>query len=126
VSGTSNPSASGGAALQQRVERACFPPGVPGLSVRLHLAVVVLDEPASSFGVVLGPDWTVTTRPLSPDRVHDAVLAAPAALVSEVLSGAADPGVATVEGSVTGNLAGQSALALLVEVVSGVLSDGRA
>ena len=52
--------------------------------------------------------------------IHDAVLAAPAALVWDILTGIADPGLATVSGSLTGSLVGQSALALLVEVAGGV------
>ena len=50
------------------------------------------------------------------------MLAAPAALVWEILTGAADPGLATVHGSLTGSLVGQ-ALALLVEAVSGTFDD---
>ena len=51
------------------------------------------------------------------------MLAAPAALVREILTGTADPGLATVHGSLTGSLVGQSALALLVEAVSGSFHD---
>ena len=91
----------------------------------LHLAVVVLDDPDSGFGVLLGPGWTVATTDPSPELVHDAVLAAPAALVREILTGTADPGLATVHGSLTGSLVGQSALALLVEAVSGIFHDER-
>jgi hypothetical protein len=114
-----------GRALQDLLGGTCFPPGLPPLPVSLHLAVVVLDDPDSGTGVLIGPGWTVTTTTLSPRIVHDAVLAAPAALVWDILTGTADPGLATIHGSLTGSLVGQSALALLIEAVSGIVG-GRA
>jgi hypothetical protein len=102
-----------------------FPPGLPPLTVPLHLALVALDDPDAGFGISLGPGWTVTTTTLSPDLVHDAVLAAPVALVRDILTGVADPGWATVHGSVTGTLAGQSTLAFLLEATGDVASRGR-
>ena len=112
-----------GRSLRDLLGRTRFPSGLPPLPVSLHLAVVVLDQPDSSVAVLLGPGWTVATTDPSPELVHDAVLAAPAALVREILTGTADPGLATVHGSLTGSLVGQSALALLVEAVSGIFHD---
>jgi hypothetical protein len=94
--------------------------------VPLHLALVTLDDPDGGLGVTLEPGWTVTTTPLSPDLVHDAVLAAPAALMRAILTGDADPGLATVHGNLTGNLVGQSALALLLEVTGDTPAGGGA
>jgi hypothetical protein len=101
-----------------------FPPGLPPLAVPLHLALVILDDPDFGVGITLGPGWTVTTSALSPAVVHDAVLAAPVELVRAILTGVADPGLATVHGNLTGNLAGQSALAFLVEATSNAAGDG--
>ena len=108
-----------GRALRGLLETARLPPGLPPLPVPVHLAVVVLDDPDSGVGVVLSPGWSVATTAVSGDLIHDAVLAAPAALVWDILTGVADPGLATVSGSLTGSLVGQSALALLVEVAGG-------
>ena len=101
-----------------------LPPGLPPLAVPLHLALVALDDPGAGVGITLGPGWSVTTSTLSRDVVHDAVLAAPVALVRDILTGVVDPGWATVQGSLTGNLAGQSALAFLVEVTADVAAPG--
>jgi hypothetical protein len=94
--------------------------------VPLHLALVTLDDPDGGIGVTLEPGWTLTTTRLSPDLVHDAVLAAPAALMRDILTGDADPGLATVHGSLTGHLVGQSALALLLEVTGDAPTGGGA
>ena len=99
-----------------------FPAGVPPLAVPLHLALVALDDLDAGVGITLHPGWTVTTSTLSPDVVHDAVLAAPVALVRDILTGEADPGWATVHGTLTGTLAGQSALAFLVEATGDAAS----
>ena len=111
-----------GRALRELFETARLPPGLPPLPVPVHLAVVVVDQPESGVGVVLGPGWSVATTSVSGDLIHDAVLAAPAALVWDILTGIADPGLAllveVVGGSLTGSLVGQSALALLVEATS--------
>jgi hypothetical protein len=90
--------------------------------VPLHLALVALDALDAGVAITLHPGWTVTTSTLSPDVVHDAVLAAPVALVRDILTGEADPGWATVHGSLTGTLAGQSALAFLVEATGDAAS----
>jgi hypothetical protein len=103
-----------------------FPSGLPPLTLPLHLALVTLDDPDGGIGVTLGPGWTVTTMPLSPALVHDAVLAAPAALMRGILTGEADPGLATVHGSLTGNLVGQSALAFLIEATGDARAGGGA
>jgi hypothetical protein len=96
-----------------------LPPGLPSLVVPLHLAFVTPDDPEAGVSVTVGPGWTVTTTSLSRDLVYDAVLAGPAALIRGILTGVADPGWATVHGSVTGTLVGQSALAFLVEAIGG-------
>jgi hypothetical protein len=101
-----------------------LPPGLPPLVVPLHLAFLALDDPDESFGVVVGPGWSVTTTTLPPDLVHDAALAAPAALLWSILTGDADPGMATVHGSLTGNLVGQSVLSFLVEATGHTRRDG--
>jgi hypothetical protein len=103
-----------------------LPPGLPPLAVPLHLAFVTLDEPGDGVAVTLEPGWALTTTSLSPDLVYDAVLAAPAALVRDVLTGVADPGWAAVHGSVTGTLVGQSALAFLVEAIGDARHDAGA
>ena len=102
---------SSGRRLRDLLAGLRFPPGCLRSRCHVHIALVVLDDPDAGFGITLGPGWTVTTTTLSPDLVHDAVLAAPVALVRDILTGVADPGWATVHGSVTGTLAGQSALA---------------
>ena len=51
-----------GRSLRGLLETARLPPGLPPLPVPLHLAVVVLDDPDSGVGVVLGPGWSVATR----------------------------------------------------------------
>jgi hypothetical protein len=112
-------------ALRELLEAASFPPGLPPLPVPVHLAVVVLDDPDSGVGVVLGPGWSVATTSVSGDLIHDAVLAAPAALLWDILTGIADPGLVTVGGSLTGSLVGQSAVALLVEATSSATSHER-
>ena len=99
-----------------------FPPRLPPLCAPLHLALVALDDPDGRVGVTLGPGWTLTTTALSTELVHDAVLAAPAALLWDILVGEADPGSATVHGSLTGHLAGQSVLAFLVEATANAAS----
>jgi hypothetical protein len=90
----------------------------------VHLAFVALDDPDLSVGVVVGPGWSVTTTTLPPDLVHDAVLAAPASMLLGILTGAVDPGMATVHGSLSGNLVGQSVLAFLVEAAACAPDDG--
>jgi hypothetical protein len=44
----------------------------------------------------------------------------------DILTGDADPGLATVHGNLTGNLVGQSALALLLEVTGDTPAGGGA
>ena len=92
-----------------------LPSGLPALGAVLQLAVVLTDDPAHGVAVHVGPGWTIALGPLVDGQVYDAALAVPAAVAVAMLTGACDIGIAAHHGTVTGSMAGQSVMALVVE-----------